>query len=70
MENHNTVVSAKNKAPSSTFKWLGICLSMVVLAVVAVGVFKVSVSNLFLVGALLACPLMHVWMMRSGGHKH
>ncbi len=51
-------------------KWIGICLGVVALFIIAVSVFKVPASNLFVVGVLLACPLMHVWMMKSGGHKH
>ncbi len=74
MENHHTAVSAKTNpavaGQNSTFKWLGICLGAVVLALIAISVFKVSMSNLFLVGALLACPLMHLWMMKDRGHKH
>lgn len=59
MENHN-----------STLKWLGICFGIVVLALIAVSIFKVSMSNLFFVGVLLACPLMHLWMMKDRDHKH
>lgn len=59
-------------------KTLIFCLGGITLAVVALTVFKVSLGNLFFAGALLLCPLLHVWMMRGehgrtmkdGGHKH
>lgn len=49
---------------------VGICLGVIALAVVAVTIFKVSMGTLFFAGALLLCPLLHVWMMKDGGHKH
>ena len=55
---------------NSNVKWTIICLGLVTVAFIAVAVFKVSPSNLFYAGALLACPLMHIWMMKDGGHKH
>lgn len=51
-------------------KTLSICVALIVLAFVAAVVLKVSISTLLFAGALLACPLMHVWMMKEGGHKH
>lgn len=70
MENHNTTVTSQTKTKNTALKWLGICLGVVALSLIAISVFKVSVGNLFFVGALLACPLMHIWMMKDGGHKH
>lgn len=71
----NTISTAKTEhhSQSNTFlsgKTLSICLGLIALAVVALTVFKVSFGTLFLAGALLLCPLMHVWMMKDGGHKH
>jgi len=51
-------------------KWLGICLGLVVLALIAITVFRIPLSTVFLGAILLACPLMHLWMMKDGGHKH
>ncbi len=51
-------------------KILGICLGLITLAIVAIAVFNVPLGTLFFAGALLLCPLLHVWMMRGGGHKH
>lgn len=62
-------------------KLLLICLAVPVIAVIAVTVFKVSIGNLFFFGVLLACPLMHLFMMKGhgdpaspdggqGGHSH
>ncbi len=70
MENHNTTISSQTKVRNPALKWFGVCLGAVALSFIAVSVFKVSVGNLFVVGVLLACPLMHLWMMKDGGHKH
>jgi len=48
---------------------LVICIAAVAIAVTAVTVFKVSVGSLFFVVALLACPLMHILMMKNMNHK-
>jgi len=58
----------KNISP--VVKWLGICIGLAVLAFIAVWLFKVPVSNLYLLSAPLLCLLMHFWMMKDGGHKH
>ncbi|GEM_PF-1071976 len=49
---------------------LGICLALAALAIAAVTIFKISLSTLGFAAILLVCPLLHVWMMRDGGHKH
>ena len=51
-------------------KTLWICAVVVGIAAVAVFVFKVPMGTIFFAGALLACPLVHIWMMKDGGHKH
>lgn len=51
-------------------KWLAVCLGLVVLAVIAINVFRVPANTIFLGAILLACPAMHLWMMKDGGHKH
>ena len=66
-------VKSTHHAESNSFlsgKTLSICLGLIVLAIVALTVFKVSFGTLFFAGALLLCPLLHVWMMKDGGHKH
>ena len=51
-------------------KLLMICLAVFAIAVIAITVFKVSRGNLFFFAVILACPLMHIFMMKShGGHK-
>jgi hypothetical protein len=47
-----------------------VCFGLAIVAVIAVSVFKVSFRSLLFAGAVLACPLMHVWMMKDGKHKH
>jgi len=54
----------------NTGKMIPICLGLFVLSLIAVFVFNVSFGTLIFAGAFLLCPLMHVWMMKSGGHKH
>jgi len=69
----STVKPVHEHAESNSFlsgKTLGICLALIVVAAVALTVFKVSVGTLFFAGVLLLCPLLHVWMMKDGGHKH
>ena len=49
-------------------KWPYLCGTGIVGVVLAVTVFKISPANLLFYGVLLACPLMHVFMMK--GHDH
>lgn len=51
-------------------KTIVICLSLLALVIIAITIFKVSIGNLFFVMALLACPLLHILMMRHGDHRH
>ncbi len=51
-------------------KTLSICLILLMVVFMAVSVFRVPAGTLFFAGALLACPLLHLFMMRNGGHKH
>ncbi len=72
MENHNnhSTMLSTQKAQSSSLKWLGVCLGLIALAVGAVTIFRIPVSTVFFGAIFLACPLMHIWMMKDGGHKH
>jgi hypothetical protein len=40
------------------------------IGVAAVFVFGVPTNTVLLVALALACPLAHLWMMRSGAHDH
>ena len=52
-------------------KILVICLVVFAVAVAAVTVFRVPFGNVLFFGVFLACPLMHVFMMKGhGGHDH
>jgi len=55
----------KNKS-----KWLWICGLSAVAIFTAIFVFKISTGNIFFYGLLLACPLMHIFMMKNMGHDH
>ena len=45
------------------------CLALS-LGVATVFVFDVPTNSILLVALALACPLAHLWMMRSGAHDH
>ena len=45
------------------------CLAMAI-GVAAVFVFGVPTNTVLLTALVLACPLAHLWMMRSGMHDH
>lgn len=47
-----------------------LCIIIPATAIIAVTVFKVSWGSLFYIGAFLACPLIHIVMMKGGGHNH
>ncbi|OGK12160.1 hypothetical protein A3C98_04870 [Candidatus Roizmanbacteria bacterium RIFCSPHIGHO2_02_FULL_37_15] len=46
-----------------------LCVLGVVATIVAVTIFKIPLNTIFFFGILLACPLMHFFMM-SGRHDH
>lgn len=48
-------------------KLLIICLTVLGIVFIAATVFKVSIGNLFFFAVLLACPLMHFFMMKGHG---
>lgn len=50
-------------------KILLICLVGLIVAFIAVTIFKVPLNSIFLFGVILLCPLMHVFMM-GGKHDH
>lgn len=58
------------KSTNSLTKILGICLLLATVAFAAIWIFKVSPTNLIFAGTLLLCPLLHIFMMRGGDHKH
>lgn len=51
-------------------KTLVICIILISVALIALFVIKIPVNTLLLGAVLLACPLMHFWMMKKGEHKH
>lgn len=69
MNMNETAITQKSAKSLVSTKVLFICLAVVALAITAVTIFKVSVGSLFFIAALLACPLMHIFMMK-GMHKH
>jgi len=58
------------KGTNMTLKILGICIAIVTVTLAAIWIFKVTPANLVFAGTLLLCPLLHVFMMKGGDHKH
>ena len=65
-------VSSEARQPIFGKTILVILLGLVVIAIVglAVSFFNLSLTRIGFLSLVLACPLMHLWMMKSGGHKH
>lgn len=55
---------------SKKINWLLICVGVLITIAIAVKVFGVSFNNVVYFGAILACPLLHILMMKNGNHKH
>lgn len=70
MESMNTKLATSGNGKLAAVKILGICLAIAAIAFIAVTVFNLTPMNLVFVGGLLLCPLLHLWMMRGGSHKH
>ncbi len=47
-----------------------ICLLGLVAGGLALFVFKLPVGSVLTYGFILACPLLHILMMKGGNHKH
>jgi len=50
-------------------KILTVCLIGAAIAIVVLTVFKIPITNLAYFIFLLACPLLHLFMMKDHGHK-
>lgn len=62
--------SLKNTSATSilSLRSLGICISILVLAFIVITVFKITPGTLLLTGMFIACPLVHILMMRNHDH--
>ncbi len=70
MEDHRNHSVTKVEPQSSPLKWVGICLAIGAVLLVVITVFKVPVNTVATTAIFLACPLLHIFMMKSGNHKH
>lgn len=46
------------------------CLLAIGAALTAIFIFKVPFTNILFFSLFLACPLMHLFMMKDMNHKH
>ncbi len=67
---HTKMHHTATHSTQSKTNWLLICVGVIAAVFIAVKIFAVPLSNVFYFGIILACPLMHILMMRNGGHKH
>lgn len=51
-------------------KILTICLILAAVGMAAIYIFKVPLNSILIYGAILLCPLMHVFMMNHGDHSN
>ena len=70
MEEHSSTQQKQTGVLGISSKVLALCIAIPAIAIIALTVFKVSAGSLLYIGLFLACPLLHVFMMRGGGHKH
>lgn len=45
-------------------------VALLAIALIAGVIFKVSLESIVLLGLVLACPLLHIWMIKDEKHKH
>ena len=64
----NCCNKGKHDAKKDKAKWFWICGLSAAAFLVAFFVFKISLGSIFFYGVILACPLMHLLMMRGMGH--
>lgn len=64
---------AKTEAQKSYSRFMKIgtiCVLLLAIAFIATFFFSVPIGTLLFAAILLACPLLHIFMMKNGGHKH
>lgn len=67
----NEITSKKTTSfLSLSSKAIILCIFLIASALIATSIFKVPVTSVITFGLLLACPLLHFFMMRGDGHKH
>lgn len=70
MTNHNNHRIANITSENNFLKWVGFCIAIGVALVIAITKFNVPVSTVITGVVFLACPLLHIFMMKNGNHKH
>lgn len=64
------VIKTEAQKSSQVTKIGIVCLLLLTIGFIATFFFDVSFGTLLFAAMALACPLLHVWMMKNGGHKH
>ena len=62
--NHNPNETIHKNSPP---QWLYLCGLAAAGILIAVTVFKLSLSNVLFYGIILLCPLIHIFMMKNHG---
>lgn len=70
MKDHHNHSGTKEALVNNPLKWVGICLAIGAVLFIAIMVFKVPVNTVATTAIFLACPLLHIFMMKNGNHKH
>jgi hypothetical protein len=66
----NKTLEAHHIQSKSSPNYLLFCLLAVGVVLTAVFVFKIPFTSVLFFGLFLACPLMHLFMMKDMDHKH
>lgn len=59
----------KNKSAKKPSKLLYLCILGPIAIVAALVIFKIPLTSLLLYAPFLACPLMHIFMMKDHNHQ-
>lgn len=62
--------TAKKDAKTPTAKIFKVVIVLIPLVILMLFIFKVPMDTILPFGLLLACPLMHLFMLKDDNHRH